>query len=76
MVVVGETVMEGVISPFDHTFPVIAEDVKTIEPPEQMVVEPFALMVGGAGNGLIVTTIGAEVELQKPEVVKTLKVPL
>jgi len=60
------TVMDWVVAPFDHTFPVVAEDVKTTVPPEQNVVGPLALMVGAAGNGLTVTTVGVEVALQLP----------
>ncbi len=47
-------------------FPEATEDVKTTVPPEQNVVGPLALMVGAAGNGLTVTTVGVEVSLQLP----------
>jgi len=54
------------VAPFDHAFPVVAEDVKTTVPPEQKVVGPLALMVGVAGNRLTVTTVGVDVAIQLP----------
>jgi len=54
------------VAPFDHAFPVVAEDVNKTVPPEQNVVGPLALMVGVAGNRLTVTTVGVDVAIQLP----------
>ena len=36
--------MDCVVAPFDHAFPVEAEEVKTTVPPEQNVVGPFGVI--------------------------------
>ena len=52
------TVMDCVVSPVDHKFPVVAEEVKTTDPPaEQNVVGPPAVIVGIVGIGFTVTLI-------------------
>ncbi|MNW70982.1 hypothetical protein D3C74_505600 [compost metagenome] len=48
------------VAPFDHVFPVAADDVKTTEPPAQNVVGPPAVIVGVAGSGFTVTVVGAD----------------
>lgn len=55
------TVIDCVVAPVDHVFPVAEEEVKVTEPPEQKVVGPPAVMVGVAGVALTVTTVAAEV---------------
>jgi hypothetical protein len=60
------TVIDWVVAPFDHVFPVAAEDVSTTEPPAQNVVGPPAVIVGTGGVGLTVTVVAAEVEEQDP----------
>ena len=49
-----ETVIDCVVAPVDHTFPLAEDDVKTTDPPAQKVVELPALIVGVAGIGLTV----------------------
>ena len=50
------TVIDCVVSPVDHRFPVEAEDVSTTDPPaEQKVVGPLAVIVGILGIGFTVT---------------------
>ena len=62
------TVMDCVVSPVDHTFPVEAEEVSTTEPPaEQNVVGPLAVMVGTAGIGFTVTLIAEIAEDKHPK---------
>jgi hypothetical protein len=58
-----ETVMDCVVAPFDHVFPVALEEVKTTEPPVQKVVAPPVVIVG-VGMGLTITTVGVEVAVQ------------
>ena len=50
----------------DQVLPVALEEVSTTEPPAQKVVEPPAVTVGVEGNGLTVTTVGAELAVQFP----------
>jgi hypothetical protein len=50
----------------DQVLPVALDDVSTTEPPAQKVVEPPAVTIGVAGNGLTVTTVGAELAVQFP----------
>jgi hypothetical protein len=57
-------VIDCVVSPFDHVFPVALDDVKVTEPPEQKVVAPIAVIVGGFG--FIVIVVGIEVALHVP----------
>ena len=66
------TVMDGVVSPVDHKFPVEAEEVSTTEPPEQNVVELPAVIVGVAGIGFTVTLITFDAaEEQGPSIMVT-----
>lgn len=55
-----ETVIDGVVAPFDQVFPEPADDVNVTEPPEQNVVAPPAAIVGVAGIGFTVTVTPAE----------------
>ena len=50
-----ETVIDCVVAPFDHVFPVADDDVKITLPPWQKVVAPLAVIIGVAGNGITVT---------------------
>ena len=50
----------------DQVLPVALDDVSTTEPPAQKVVEPPAVTIGVVGNGLTVTTVGAELAVQFP----------
>ena len=56
--------IEGVVAPFDHVFPVLADELSVTVWPEQTVVAPVAVIVGATGVGLTVTVIvfdGADV---------------
>jgi hypothetical protein len=55
-----------VLAPLDQVFPVALEEVKTTELPAQNVVGPPAVIVGVAGKGLTVTTVGVELAVQFP----------
>jgi hypothetical protein len=71
-----DTVIDCVVAPVDHTFPLAEEDVNTTLPPAQKVVGPPALMVGVAGSGFTVTVVPAEVaEVQPAVVTATVYVP-
>ncbi len=63
--------MDCVVNPFDHVFPVAAEEVKTTVPPEQNDVGPLAVIVGVIPVEEIDTTVGAEVAVQLPLVTVT-----
>jgi len=54
-------VIDCVVAPFDHTFPVADDDVKVTLPPWQKVVAPDAVIVGVAGIGFTVTVVAADV---------------
>jgi hypothetical protein len=71
-----ETVMDCVVAPLDQVLPVALDDVSTTEPPAQKVVDPPAVTLGVAGNGLIVTTVGEELMEQFPFVTVTEYDPL
>ena len=51
-------------APVDQVFPVADEEVNTTELPEQKVVGPPAVIVGGVGSGFTVTVEEAEAEVQ------------
>jgi hypothetical protein len=64
--------MDGVVAPFDQTFPDADDEVSTTLPPEQKVVGPPGVTVGTAGIGFTVTTVAAEfAEVQGPLVTLT-----
>ena len=65
-------VTDFVVALLDQVLPFTEDDVKTTEPPWQNVVDPTAVIVGVAGFGLIVTTFGADDELQLPLIAVTL----
>ena len=67
--------MDCVVAPFDHKFPVAADEVKTTVPPEQKVVGPLALIVGVIPVEETDTTVGAEVAVQLPLVTVTVYEP-
>ena len=54
------TVIDWVVSPVDHKFPIDSEEVKTTFPPSQNVKEPLAEIVGIAGFGFTVIVVGNE----------------
>ena len=62
----AETVIDCVVAPVDHVFPVAEEDVNVTLPPEQKVVGPPAEIVGVAGAGFTVTAVPADVALHVP----------
>ncbi|MNE05540.1 hypothetical protein D3C80_981080 [compost metagenome] len=68
--------IDGVVAPFDHVFPVADEEVKVTDPPAQNVVGPPAVIVGVAGSGLTVTVVAVEVAEQDPFDTVTVYVPL
>jgi hypothetical protein len=61
-------VIDCVVAPFDHVFPNTLDDVNITESPEQNVVGPLVVIVGG---GFTVTSVGLEVALHKPFVINT-----
>jgi hypothetical protein len=63
--------MDCEVWPFDHVLPVALDEVKVTEPPEQMVVDPFVVIVGALGAEEIVTLVAAEVELHAPLTIVT-----
>ena len=63
--------MDCVVAPVDHVFPVVDEEVNVTLPPEQIVVEPLAEIVGAVGNGFTVTTFAAEVFVHEPSAAVT-----
>ena len=66
----AETVIDWVVAPVDHVFPVADEEVKTTLPPAQKVNGPPAEIVGVAGNGFTVTVVPAEATDVHPPVVR------
>jgi len=61
------TVIDCVVAPVDHRFPVSAEEVSVTDPPAQNELAP--LMVGVAGSGLETTANAADVAEQPPALV-------
>ena len=68
--------IDWVVAPLDHVFPVLLEEVKVSDPPEQKVVAPLDEIVGVVGTGFTVTTVGAELALHVPFDTVTVYVPL
>jgi len=66
---VAVTVMDCVVAPFDHRFPVEADEVSTTLPPAQKLRGPPAEIVGVAGVGVTVTFVAAEAGDVQPETV-------
>jgi hypothetical protein len=65
-------VIDCVVAPVDHKFPVEAEEVNTTDPPAQNVVGPPAVIVGAVGIGFTVTLITLEaLEEQGPSMIVT-----
>ncbi|MNE05539.1 hypothetical protein D3C80_981070 [compost metagenome] len=60
------TVIDCVVAPFDHVFPVVEEEVKVTDPPAQNVVGPPAVIVGVGGTGFTVTVVAADVVEHEP----------
>ena len=58
--------MEAVVSPVDHKFPPVAEEVNTTDPPAQNVVGPAAVIVGVEGRGVTVTVVAELTGLVHP----------
>ena len=64
--------MDCVVAPFDQTFPVADDDVRTTVPPVQKVVAPPAVIVGVVGKALTVTVVPVDVaDVQVPLSTKT-----
>ena len=64
--------MDCVVAPFDQTFPVADDDVKTTPPPVQKVVGPPAVIVGVVSTGFTETTVPSDTaEVQLPLVAVT-----
>ena len=59
--------MDCVVSPVDHKFPVVADEVKVTDPPAQNVVGPPAVIVGTGGFGFTVTFVGKTEEVEQPK---------
>jgi hypothetical protein len=66
----ADTVMDCVVAPVDHVFPVADEDVNTTLPPAQKVNGPPAEIVGVVGNGFTVTVVPADATDVQPPVVR------
>ena len=62
-----ETIIDCVVAPFDHVFPVAELDVKVTVPPAQNVSEPLVVIVGVGGFGFTVTVVEVEVAEQPAE---------
>jgi hypothetical protein len=60
------TVIDCVVAPVDHVFPVEAEEVNVIDPPAQNEFGPLPAIVGTGGIGFTVTAVAADVEEQDP----------
>jgi hypothetical protein len=60
------TVIDCVVAPVDHVFPVAEDDVKMTEPPAQNVVGPLAEIVGVAGVGFTVMVSTLELPEEHP----------
>lgn len=60
------TVMLFPADPFDHVFPVDADEVRITDPPSQKVVGPFGVITGAAGALFTVTVTGADEAVQLP----------
>ena len=60
------TVIDCVVAPVDHVFPLADDEVKTTEPPAQNVVAPLAVIVGVAGVRFIVINCAAEGPDEQP----------
>ena len=72
-----ETVIDCVVAPVDHKFPLADDEVNTTLPPAQNDNGPPAEIVGVVGNGFTVTVVPADVaEVQPPLVTDTVYVPL
>src|SRR5688572_30112667 len=56
----AETVIDCVVAPFDHTFPVADDEVSVTLSPWQNVVAAEAVIVGVVGNAFTVTVVAAE----------------
>jgi hypothetical protein len=67
------TVMDCVVSPVDHKFPVAAEEVKVTDPPSQNVSGPLAVIVGTAGIGFTVTLVAEAAGVEHPNPLDTIK---
>ncbi len=64
--------IDWVVAPVDHKFPVADDDVSTTLPPAQNVNGPPAEIVGVDGNGVTVTVVPADdAEVQPPLVTET-----
>ena len=61
-----ETVIAWVVAPVDQVFPLVAEDVKVIDPPAQKEFGPLPVIVGTGGVGFTVTVVATDVEEQEP----------
>lgn len=55
-----ETVMVWVVSPVDQLFPAAALELRVIELPSQMVVDPEGVITGAAGTVFTITVVAAE----------------
>jgi len=60
-----------VVAPLDHRYEEPTDEVSVTLPPAQRVVEPVAVTVGVAGNGLIASVVGSEAELRHPRLLVT-----
>ena len=65
------TVMDCVVSPVDHRFPLEADEVRVTEPPSQKVVGPPAVMVGTVGIGFTVTLVAEAAGVEQPNPLDT-----
>lgn len=66
------TVIDCVVSPVDHRFPVAEDEVRITEPPSQKVVKLPAVTTGVVGIGFTVTLIVFETaEVQGPSITFT-----
>ena len=72
----AETTIDCVVSVVDQVFPVAEEEVSVTEPPVQNARGPLAVIVGVAGTGFTVTTVGTDEDEQLPLPTVTVYEPL
>jgi hypothetical protein len=58
--------MLRVVAPVDQRYDVLTDDVSVTLLPAQIDVDPEAVIVGVAGNGLTVTVVASEGRLRQP----------
>jgi hypothetical protein len=58
--------MLRVVAPLDHRYEVLTDDVRVTLLPEQIAVDPVAVIVGVAGSGLTTMVVASDGWLRQP----------